>query len=175
MIRYVTGLFLSMIALGTWTQASPPQHQHPSVTVVNGELMPSLIQGSQTPDQIPDSAAWRIFLGAKGEAVITSGHSEGFASYLASMKLRHNDLAIFQAVLEDYGAQSALLRHSYNENAESATADSLASYQYKLQASLAQLVQYERNTLQSQMSAAGFSWLGSFVQGEKEADDHFTF
>ncbi|MGB7730567.1 MAG: hypothetical protein WBL50_21235 [Candidatus Acidiferrum sp.] len=129
--------------------------------------MPGAIQGSQ----IPDSAAWRIFLGAKGEAVSTAGHSKSFTSYLAFLngKLQPNDLAIFQAVLEDYGARSVSLRNSYNEEVEAAPTDSLAmNYQYNLQVSLAQLVQEERNTLQSQMSAAAFNWLNSFVQGEKE-------
>ena len=130
----------------------------------------ALIQGSQTPDQIPDSAAWRIFLGAKAEAVSAAGHSKGFTSYLAFLgaNLQPNDRAILQSVLEDYGARAASIWNNYNDQMDAAETDSLrTNYQYNLQLSLAQLVQEERNTLQSEMMAAGYSWLNSFVQGEK--------
>lgn len=132
--------------------------------------MPALIQGSQTPDQIPDSAAWRIFLGAKAEAVSAAGHSEGFQAYLTFLKneLQPNDLAIFQSVLEAYGARAASLWNGYNDQVEAVqTGSPVVNYQYNLQVSLAQQVQEERNTLQSQMTAKGYSWLTAFVQGEK--------
>lgn len=82
---------------------------------------PALVQGSQTPDQVPDSAAWRIFLGAKAEAVSAAGHSKGFMSYLSflSGKLQQSDLTIFQSVLEDYGARAIYLMNNYNNQVES--------------------------------------------------------
>jgi hypothetical protein len=121
---------------------------------------PALIHGSQTPDQIPDSAAWRIFLGAKAEAISAAGHSKGFTSYPSSLsrKLQQNDLTIFQSVLEDYGARAINLMNNYNDQVGSVSESLIPTYQNNLQDSLAQLVQEERNTLQSQMTATGYDW-----------------
>ena len=129
----------------------------------------ALIQGSQTPDQIPDPAAWRIFLGAKAEAISAAGHSKGFTSYLSFLAgLQQNDVSIFRSVLEDYGVRATNLMNNYNGEVESVSEALIPTYQNNLQASLAQLVQEERNTLQSQMTATGYGWLSSFVQGEKQ-------
>lgn len=85
-----------------------------------------------TGSEIPDAAAWRIWLNQKSE--VPGNHSAAFTTYLASLSLSQADTVILKATLESYATQETALRTTNNakidaadESLDAATASSLQS------------------------------------------------
>jgi hypothetical protein len=124
-----------------------------------------------TGSDIPDAAAWRIWLNQKSE--VPGNHSEAFTTYLDSLRLlAPGDTAVLQAALEYYATQEAALRTATNskidasdENRDAVTASKLQS---AFQTKVAALVSATRTQLSSHLSANGAAALAQFIQGEKK-------
>jgi len=123
-----------------------------------------------TGSDIPDAAAWRIWLNQKGEA--PGNHSEAFTTYLVSLGLSPADAAALQAALESYAMQETALRTAINDkideadkNFDGATASNL---QMAFQTKLAALVGATQAKLESHLSANGAAFLTKFIENEKK-------
>ena len=131
---------------------------------VSGQTQPVL-----TGSDVPDAAAWRIWLNQKGE--VPGNHSVAFTTYLVSLGLSQADTAVLNAALESYATQETTLRTTINakieaadENFDAATASGL---QTAFQTKLAALVSATQSQLASHLSPEGTVFLTKFIQGEK--------
>src|SRR5271170_1678306 len=112
MIRYVTLLVLSVFAFGAWAQTSPPQHQHPNVTVVDG---------AKNPELIPDSTAYRVWLVTVSLPPNAAERERTFQqAHLKKLQLTSTDSLTLLSVLEDFKSKYLSLIASYNESAKAA-------------------------------------------------------
>jgi len=123
-----------------------------------------------TGSDIPDAAAWRVWLNQKSE--VPGDHSEAFTTYLISLGLSQGDAAVLQTALESYATQETQLRAVSNakidaadENLDGATASNL---QTAFQTKLAALVSATQAQLASRLSTNGGAFLSHFIQLEKK-------
>lgn len=131
----------------------------PSLSAQTGappSLPPGTIDGSVHPELIPDSVAFRLFLGALAEASNASVNSSLTARQRAVLRPAHlvdSDVAVFAQQLGTWKkAMSALA--SPSNNAPSSTLDDIANGTI--------------NALNAQMTPQGFGSLYAHVMSEKK-------
>lgn len=140
------------------------QHVHDSTA-----LKPSaMIDGSQSPDLIPDSNAYQLVLSNLSEFPNPSEEdAERQRAFLRGIGLSDADIKASIPVLADFKIQSSQLIEEYNASVnlanESGTIPDLASFLRRLDAP----VQVTRSELSMALSAAGMNRFDAYVQGEK--------
>ncbi|MGC1618123.1 MAG: hypothetical protein WA765_06490 [Candidatus Acidiferrum sp.] len=151
--------------------------KHITIAVIAALLWASHVSAQKQPvvtgSEIPDAAAWRIWLNQKSEVPVN--HSEAFTTYLVSLSLSPGDAAVLQTALESYATQETQLRtaskakiDAADENFDAATASNL---QTAFQTKLAALVSTTQTQLASRLSTNGAAFLTQFIQLEK---NHMT-
>jgi hypothetical protein len=134
-----------------------------------GTQLSAQTQSVVTGANIPDAAAWRIWLNQKSE--VSGNHTEAFTTYLGSLPLSPEDVSRLQTVLESYAAQEVRLRTTTNakideadQKADAATATRLQS---EFETKMTTLVSITRTQVVSQLSVNDAKQLTEFVLGEK--------
>lgn len=159
MIRCVTVLVLSMFALGTWAQTSPPQHIHPDVTVVDG---------AKNPELIPDSTAYRLWFVTVSLSPNSTPKQQTFQkAQLDKLQLMSADYQELVSALTEFKTQYLSLIASYNASAKAAL---LNGGQANLQSFLQQrdgLVSSTRAAIGLRLTEDGAARVDAHVQGEK--------
>jgi hypothetical protein len=157
-------LFVTLPGLA-FSQDAPPAHahQHPLVVTQGKALPPGSIDGSKTPELIPDSTAYRIFF----RALTTDADLARQQAMLGRAQLSPADLAHALAV----GAQFESLRATYKQHVKDAIAaaqiDSTKFDQSALAAEQAALGTQVKSLLQARLSKKGMASLDALIQSEK--------
>jgi hypothetical protein len=105
MIRHLAVLFVLACAVATSAQNSPP-HQHGASTIIDGAVSPNLI---------PDSVAYRLYLYA-----VSTGRSpaqvdqQSQHAHLMRTGLSEADRQVFVGILSDFRTQYDALEAAYN-------------------------------------------------------------
>jgi hypothetical protein len=125
-----------------------------------------MIYGANDPTQIPDAAAWRVYLALWGQP---APHDDAFNSYIASLGLSTADSFAFETALENYAnLRNAIIQKGNGQLAiDAADQVDQTADQVNLKATLADAVAQTKAQLSVSMSAAGFSYFNSYLQHEK--------
>lgn len=124
----------------------------------------NVIDGSKTPELIPDAVAYRLWLIAVSEDP-ADAPSPRQQSHLRAAGLRDNDLWAASRILADFKIRYAEIISKYN-----ATAAAHPNSNYKLKQFLADrdaLVQNTRDNLKAALTTTGLASLDSRVKSEK--------
>jgi len=158
MARYLTVLVLSVFALGAWAQ-NPVPHQH-SVAPAN------LIDGSENPELVPDSIAYRLYLlNVSIPANPTEEDRKIQSAHLAKAGVNVRDLQPVLAALAVFRSQydAWLSRYNAAATAQGEKFDPTPFLQQR-----EDIVQFTRDALQRSLSAQGMLRLDTRVRAEKK-------
>jgi hypothetical protein len=128
-------------------------------------------QAMLTGSDVPDSAAWRIWLDARPEAAPHSAQFTSWINCLAGVGFSPADRPVFQIILEQYYEADSAAHRAYLAEADSyAQAGDVASLGRLQEAYLSRKAILVANTidkLNSQLSGFGQGTLPGFLQGWK--------
>jgi len=163
MIRYaITVLILFVLALGTWAQNSPPQHQHQHLNM-------TVVDGAKNPELIPDSTAYRLWLvtvslpanASDADRVIQQAH-------LKNVNLTNSeDHQQLINVLTEFKTQYLDLIAKYNESAKTALLQGGQLDQVVFQEQRDALVANARAAISSRLTPQGANRIDAHIQGQK--------
>ena len=161
MVRYVSLLVLFVFALGAWAQTSPPQHQHPTVTVVDG---------AKNPELIPDSTAYRVWLVTVSLPPHATEKERAFQqAHLRTLKLASGvDSLQLLTILTEFKSQYLSLIARYNESAKAALLNGSQPDEKLFLQQRDDLVSSTRAAIAQRLTVQGASAIDAHVQGEKK-------
>jgi hypothetical protein len=144
--------------------ATPPNHQH---HVIDSPM----IDGKDHPEQIPDRAAYGLFLTAVSRpSTPTDAEKQSQAVHLKMMHLSDSDIQAAVTILASFNERRKALIADYNAKAEAANKQGQSvdpDVRQAFLADLASLIDTTHDTLQSTLSAHGWKEWDARVQGEK--------
>ena len=155
-------LFLAMVGGLAFTQAASDTHvAHPVPTT-------NQIDGSISPELIPDSAAYRLFfVAASFTPSATQEQKSQRRTHAAKVGLSDLDGPTFEAILSEFRSQYDDLIENYNESVEIALSRSSDPDYEGFIAQRDGLVEATRLRLQAQLTPEATSRLDELVQREK--------
>jgi hypothetical protein len=156
-----TILLAVTLALGQLvsSQTSAPVHNHAPT---------SFIDGAQTPDLIPDSAAYRLYFLTVSEMPNPSEEAKiRQISHLGKVQLHDDDLQSLIGTLANFKQQYNALIDRYNREATVIDASGGTPNTQSFLIQRDALVQSTRNALKQTLSADGMAKLDAHIQGEK--------
>jgi hypothetical protein len=144
--------------------ATPPTHQHHIIDA-------PMISGKDHPEQIPDHAAYGLFLAAISRpSMPTDEEKKSQAVHLKMMRLSDSDTQAAIAILASFNERRKALIDAYNAKAEAANTQGQAvdpAIQQSFFADLASLIDTTHDDLKSTLSAQGWALWDAHVQDEK--------
>jgi hypothetical protein len=118
------------------------------------------ISGMDTPSAIPDLVAYKLWLWAASHADNPSGNVAMIGTVSG---MNATDQGAMIPILASFKVQFDALVENYNIQAKAGTEDYAA-----FKVSLTAIVQQTNATIQSQLSPAGFTQYGQFIQWSKQ-------
>ena len=158
-------LFLAGACLAQGGQTAEKPTQRPITATI---LPPGTIDGSKTPELIPDATAYRLFFAAISEPSIkTSREAERERVKLLPAELTPEDLQVVIAVLDSFFDQKRDLELRYKKLRSGVSTAAKANIEQALSTERDALVSNTRDTLSSRLSIEGLLKLDRLVQREK--------
>lgn len=143
---------------------TPPNHQH---HVIDSPM----IDGKVHPEQIPDRAAYGLFLTAVSiPSVPTDAEKKNQAVHLKMMHLSESDTQAAVTILASFNERRKALIDAYNAKAEAANNQGQSvdlDVRQAFFADLASLIDTTHDNLKSTLSSQGWAHWDARVQGEK--------
>jgi len=163
MIRYaITALILFVLALGTWAQESPPQHQHQHLNM-------TVVDGAKNPELIPDSTAYRLWLVTVSLPANASDTDRAIQeAHLKKVHLPSADHQQLLHVLTDFKSQYLDLIARYNEAAKNALLHGGQADQAAFQIQREALVANARAAINVRLTQRGASNIDAHIQDQKK-------
>ena len=151
---------LSVFALGAWAQ-TPPQHQHPDVTVVDG---------AKNPELIPDTIAYRLWLVTVSLTPDATDKERTFQqAHLNKLQLTSSvDYLQLLSILTDFKRQYLSLIASYNESAKAALLKGSQADEKLFLQQRDYLVSDTRTVIAQRLTPDSAARIDAHVQGEKK-------
>lgn len=151
-------LFIFVFAPGAWAQTSPPQHQHPNVTVVDG---------AKNPELIPDATVWRLWLVLVSLSPNVTEKERTFQqAHLATLQLTNADTVKLNTILTEFKGQYLALIARYNESAKAALQGGQPDRELFLQ-QRDDLVSSTRAAIAQQLTPQAATRINAHVQEQK--------
>jgi hypothetical protein len=162
MIRIHSYMFVAVLFL------YQPGYAQTTVSAHNHDLA-NIIDGSVTPDAIPDMTAYRLYMAMVSRASsATDGEKKQQSAQLAKVGLQRADRDALLAVLVAFNSQYRNLIQSYNDEAKASSSRGDAPDQVSFLLQRDQIVRSAHDTLKATLSPDGWSRLDAFVKEEKK-------
>lgn len=167
--RLIVLLLLSALGVSAVAQqnapvATPPNHQH---HVIDSPM----IDGKDHPEQIPDQAAYGLFLTAVSiPSAPTDEEKKSQAVHLKMMHLSDSDTQAAVTILASFNERRKALIADYNAKAEAANNQGYSvdpDVRQAFFADLGSLIDTTHDNLKSTLSSQGWAQWDARVQGEK--------
>ncbi len=170
MMRYVYRVSLcSFLLAGTSCLVFGRQavtSQNPKSTSIM--LPPGTIDGSKTPQLIPDATAYRLFFTAVSEPITkTAKEAERERVKLLRAQFSPEDLQAAVAIFDGFHQQRQALELRYRKAISTASSSDKAGIERNMLAERDALVADTRDTLASALSTEGLLQLDRLIQREK--------
>ena len=163
MTRYLLSfLALAIFALGSSAQNAPRQHHHTQSA--------NIIDGSQTPELIPDDTAFRLWLVAVSTPLNTTQEERSAQkAHLGRLSFKtEEDHIELQLILTEFKSQYLTLINRYNEAATKALASGSQPDQALFLRQRDDLVAATRVALKSRLTSSSFALINDHIKGEKK-------
>lgn len=145
--------------------APPPTHQH---HIINAPM----IDGKVHPEQIPDRAAYGLFLAAVSiPSMPTDEERKNQAVHLKMIHLSDSDTQAAITILASFNERRKALIDAYNAKAEAANMQGQSvdpDVRQAFMTDLASLIDTTHDNLKSTLSSQGWVHWDARVQGEKQ-------
>jgi len=140
-------------------------HSHDVASVDQSAV--TMIDGAQTPDLIPDSAAYRLVLTNISSQNPSAEEAARQLAFLNSAGLEGDDIQVAIPILADFNAQFDDMIGSYNRSVDAANAIGLTPDLRTFTGQRDALVQSTLTALSTALSPVGLSRFRAYVKSEK--------